>query len=50
MTITIETILDTITEQAKAHDDFIGLLVQKYNLPSDGTAKTDEYDEPMTDS
>lgn len=49
MTITIENILDAITEQAKAHDEFIGLLLKKYNLPEDGTAKTSEYDEPMTD-
>lgn len=28
MTITIEIILDTITEQAKAHDEFIGTLLQ----------------------
>lgn len=49
MTITIETILDTITEQAKAHDEFIGSLIKKYDLPDDGSAKTDEYDEPMTD-
>lgn len=48
MTITIENILDAITEQAKAHDEFIGLLLKKYNLPEDGTAKTSEYDEPMT--
>lgn len=50
MTITIETILDNLTEQAKAHDEFIGLLLKKYNLPEDGTAKTREYDEPMTDA
>lgn len=49
MTITIENILDDLTEQAKAHDEFIGLLLKKYNLPEDGTAKTSEYDEPMTD-
>lgn len=48
MTITIENILDDLTEQAKAHDEFIGLLLKKYNLPEDGTAKTSEYDEPMT--
>lgn len=48
MTITIENILDAIAEQAKAHDEFIGLLLKKYNLPEDGTAKTSEYDEPMT--
>lgn len=49
MTITIENILDDITEQAKLHDEFIGFLLKKYNLPEDGTAKTSEYDEPMTD-
>lgn len=49
MTITIENILDDITVQAKAHDEFIGLLLKKYNLPEDGSAKTSEYDEPMTD-
>lgn len=49
MTITIENILDAITEQAKAHDEFIGLLLKKYNLPEDGTEKTSEYDEPMVD-
>ena len=49
MTITIENILDDITQQAKAHDEFIGLLFKKYNLPEDGTAKTSEYDKPMTD-
>jgi hypothetical protein len=48
MTITIENILDDITEQAKLHDEFIGFLLKKYNLPEDGTAKTSEYDEPMT--
>lgn len=48
MTITIENILDDITEQAKLHDEFIGLLLKKYNLPEDGTAETSEYDEPMT--
>lgn len=50
MTITIENILDAITEQAKAHDEFIGSLLKKYNLPEDGTAKTSEYDEPMVDA
>lgn len=49
MTITIENILDDITKQAKAHDEFIGLLLKKHNLPEDGTAKTSEYDEPMTE-
>ena len=49
MTITIENILDDITEQAKLHDKFIGLLLKKHNLPEDGTAKTSEYDEPMTE-
>lgn len=48
MTITIENILDDITEQAKLHDEFVGFLLKKYNLPKDGTAKTSEYDEPVT--
>lgn len=42
MTITIENILDNLTKQAKAHDEFIGLLLKKYNLPEDGTAKKQE--------
>lgn len=48
MTITIKNILDDITKQAKAHDEFIGLLLKKHNLPEGGTAKTSEYDEPTT--
>lgn len=49
MTITIGNILDNLTKQAKAHDEFIGSLLKKYNLPEDDTAKTREYDEPITD-
>lgn len=49
MTITIENILDDITQQAKLHDEFIGFLLKKHNLPEDGTAKTSEYDKPMTE-
>lgn len=49
MTITIENILDNLTKQAKAHDEFIGSLLKKYNLPEDGTAKEDKYDEPMVE-
>lgn len=49
MTITIKNILDDITQQVKVHDEFIGLLFKKYNLPEDGTAKTSEYDELMID-
>ena len=49
MTITIKNILDDITQQAKTHDEFIGFLLKKYNLPEDGTEKTREYDELMTD-
>lgn len=33
MTITIEKkVLDTIADQAKAHDNLIGLVMEKYNL------------------
>lgn len=48
MTITITNILDTLTTQANAHDEFIGELMEKYNLPPH-EAKSAEYDEPMTD-
>lgn len=49
MTITIENILDNLTKQAKAHDEFIGSLLKKYNFPEDGTTKEDKYDEPMVE-
>ena len=46
MTITITNILDTLTEQANAHDDFIGLLMEKYDLPP-REAKGEKYDAPV---
>lgn len=47
--ITAKEVLDKMTQACNVHDDFIGEVNKKYNLPQDGTAKEDKYDAPMID-
>lgn len=47
--ITAKEALDKMTQACNVHDDFIGEVNKKYDLPQDGTAKEDKYDAPMID-
>lgn len=48
-TITIYDIANNIASEMQPHDSLIGILLEKYNLPEDGSAKEKEYDAPMID-
>lgn len=45
--ITAQEVLDKMTQACNLHDDFIGEVNKKYDLPEDGTAKEAKYDAPM---
>lgn len=47
--ITAQEVLDKMTQACNLHDDFIGEVNKKYDLPEDGTAKEAKYDAPMID-
>lgn len=46
-TITINDIAQRIANEMNPHDSLIGILLEKYNLPEDGSAKGDKYDKEM---
>lgn len=48
-TITIYDIANNIASEMNPHDSLIGILLEKSNLPEDGSAKEKEYDAPMID-
>lgn len=48
-TITIYDIANNIASEMQPHDSLIGILLEKANLPEDGSAKEKEYDAPMID-
>lgn len=47
--ITAQEVLDKMTQACNLHDDFIGEVNKKYDLPEDGTAKEAKYDAPVID-
>lgn len=46
-TITINDIAQRIANEMNPHDSLIGILLEKYDLPDDGSAKGDKYDKEM---
>lgn len=48
-TITIYDIDNNIASEMQLHDSLIGNLLEKANLPEDGSVKEKEYDAPMID-
>lgn len=46
-TITIYDIANRIADEMNLHDSLIGILLEKYDLPDDGSAKEDKYNKEM---